>query len=95
MYSVGPSTLRFDTEKESTGASFDLAVLERSGPCLKAGLGNPVEPVLPTKYAEYMPVVLTAYIAAFSQEIGEVDDIGGIGRVEVPGPLKVAHTPFL
>jgi len=84
-----------DAEKEFTGAGLDLAVLEGNSLCLEAGLDNPAKPVMATEHAEYMPVVFTAYIPAFSQEVGEVDDIGGIGRVGVPGPLKVTHTPFL
>ena len=87
--------LWLDADKELTGAGLDFTVLEWDGSYPEAGFGNPAKPVLATEHAEYMPVVLTADIPILSQEIGEVDDIGGIGRVGVPGPLKVAHTPFL
>jgi hypothetical protein len=67
-------------------------MLERHGARPEPRLGEQAEPVCTTEQALRVSVVYDANrTVAPTWEIGVIDDVGGVRRVRIPRPLKVAR----
>jgi hypothetical protein len=69
-------------------------VLQRPYGCGEADLREQVQSVVAAEHAAYVTVVLTAHrLVILTEEVREVHQIGGVGRVRVPGSREIAQGP--
>src|SRR3990172_5414305 len=82
-----------DSQEDSTSPGFALAVIKGDRPGLKAGLGEQAQPGLARKEAQDVAVTLAAEDAVLVfEQVSEVDKVGGVVRIRVPGPFEITHT---